>query len=51
MVAIDIKKNSVKTSPFLILIQPSFTTGNPTGRYAIPYQAIRIQSLKNETSK
>ena len=44
-VAMDIKKNSVKKSPFLILFQPSLITGNPTGMYAIEYQTILTHSL------
>ena len=42
MVAIDIKKNSVKTSPFIRLFHPSLITGNPTGIYAKVYQTTRI---------
>lgn len=31
IVAIDIKKNSVKASPFIRLFHPSLITRNPTG--------------------
>ncbi|MOA21130.1 hypothetical protein D3C78_1416080 [compost metagenome] len=42
IVAIAIKKNSEKTSPFRILTIASLMTGKPTGMYAITYHTDLI---------
>src|SRR5690606_15366829 len=47
MVAMPIKKNSEKISPFLILFTASVNTGNPTGAYATTYQIILTQPVNH----